>query len=197
MDVARPQNGPRPAPAAAQYLAFALAGDRYALDIRHIREILELQPMTVVPSAPPWIRGVMNLRGTVVPVVALAVKLGLATAAGEPPAARPAIVVVDVELDDQPTALGLLVDGVDEVLTLSAEEMTPPPGFGTLLPADYLLGIARVGDDLAIVLDADRVLAPEELLTAAALAEAEAEAEAEGGEKGDAEATEDEGDAAG
>lgn len=146
------------------YLTFLLAGEEYAVRVRQAREILEYQPVTTVPTTPGWIRGVMNLRGGVVPVVDLAVKFGL------PPTAvtkRTCIVVVEVDLEGEAAVMGVMADAVSQVLDLKPESIEKPPAFGTRVHVDYLVGMTRVGERLALVLDVDRVLSAEELMAAA------------------------------
>ena len=162
--------------AAEQFLTFSLAGDEYALGFLEVREILELQLLTPVLSTPPWIRGVMNLRGSVVAVVDLALKLGLAP--GGALAERPCIVIVETDFGGEPIPLGLVVDSVTAVVDLDAARLAPPPGFGTLVPTESLRGISRVGDRLVLVLEPGRLLAPTALAVAAAV---EGEGPAAGG----------------
>ena len=160
---------------AQQVLTFHIAGDTYAIDILRVREIVECQTVTRVPSAPVWIRGVVNLRGNVVPVLDLAVKLGLpTTTAGR----RTCIVLVEVELHGEETVLGILADAVDQVVDLSPADVAPPPPFGARVHPDYLLGMAKLDSRLALLLDIDRVLTTDELLRVEDLAgERSAEAE--------------------
>jgi purine-binding chemotaxis protein CheW len=171
----------------AQYLTFHLGEEEYAVGILRVREILEYRSVTRVPLTPPWIRGVLNLRGSVVPVIDLAAKLGLApTAAGR----RTCIVLVEVlEAADGPeaggredflagpereaTVLGILVDAVRQVVELLPGDVEPLPSFGTPVRIEYLLGMAKlkVDDGFALLLDLDRVLSTEELLRVQTLPE--------------------------
>lgn len=148
------------APAGGQYLTFRLHGERFAADILQVREILELAAITRVPKTPPWVHGVMNLRGTVVPVIDLAAKLGLPACA---PTRHTCIVVTDVDPRDTSTVLGLLVDRVEEVLDVADDRVQPPPDFGTTVHPSYLEGLAETGDGLALVVDLLRVLSAPEL----------------------------------
>src|SRR5206468_11896814 len=111
-----------------QYLGFHVAGEEYAIGILRVREILEYDVVTKVPTTPPSIRGVINLRGSVVPVVDLAVKLGLPEIAVTK---RTCIVVVEVNLSGERTVMGVLADSVSQVIDLPASEVQPPPTFGT------------------------------------------------------------------
>lgn len=146
-----------------QYLGFHLAGEECAIAILRVREILEYETVTRVPGTPPWVRGVMNLRGSVVPVIDLSAKLGLAAAAVTK---RTCIVVCEVDLDGERVAMGVMADSVTQVLELSAADVEPPPAFGTAVRVDYLLGLGRVGDRFVLLLDVDRVLSAAELLRA-------------------------------
>ena len=149
----------------SQYLSFYLAGEEYAIGILQAKEILEYDTLTRVPQTPPAIRGVINLRGSVVPVVDLAVKFGL------PPTAiskRTCIVIVEVDLAGQRTVMGLLADAVSQVMDLAPTDIEPPPPFGTAVRVDYLQGMGKVGKKFVLLLDVDRVLAAPELQAVAA-----------------------------
>ena len=146
---------------AQQVLTFHIGGDTYAIDILRVREIVEYQTVTRVPTAPAWIRGVVNLRGSVVPALDLAVKLGLP---GAPVGRRTCIVLVEVELQGEETVLGIIADAVDQVVDLSPADVQPPPSFGARVHPDYLLGLAKLDFRLALLLDIDRILTTDELL---------------------------------
>jgi purine-binding chemotaxis protein CheW len=156
-----------------QYLCFRLAGEECAIGILRVREIIEYDTVTKVPAMPPWVRGVMNLRGGVVPVIDLTVKFGLPES---PVTKRTCIVIVEVELDGEPAVMGIVVDTVSQVLELSLADIVPPPAFGTSVRVDYLLGLGKFGDRFVLLLDIDRVLSAAELLKAASLESQEAEA---------------------
>jgi len=148
------------------YLAFRLAGEVYAIDILRIREIIEYHPPTAVPMMPPAVRGVINLRGAVVPVVDLAVRFGLAaTGVGK----RTCIVIVEVQHGGATHVLGLMVDGVNAVLEISAGDIEPPPSFGTRANAEFIEGMARVNGRFVILLDIARVLSIDEMAAVGAL----------------------------
>jgi purine-binding chemotaxis protein CheW len=155
---------------AAQYLTFLLAGDEYAVSILKVKEIIEYQAPTRVPSTPPWIRGVINLRGSVVPVVDLGLKFGLAP--GDVTRLT-CIVIVEVSIEDRPTVMGVLADAVSQVVAVAASDVEAPPCFGTRVRVDYLLGMARGGRGFVLLLDIDRVLAATEILAAVQDAEPE------------------------
>ncbi|MFL5351031.1 chemotaxis protein CheW [Archangium sp.] len=145
----------------AQYLGFSLAGETYAIELLRIREIIEHVPITRVPGMPPAVLGVINLRGRVVPVVDLAVKMGM----GPRPITRwTCFVIVEALMDGERTALGLLADSVSEVLDLGPDDIEPPPTFGTRAPVDYLRGLGRREQRFILLLDLDRMLSADELL---------------------------------
>ncbi|ATB32906.1 chemotaxis protein CheW [Melittangium boletus] len=153
--------------AATQYLSFILAGQEYALGILRVKEIIEYDTVTPVPGAPVWVRGVFNLRGSVVPVVDLTIKLGL------PPATltrRSCIVVVEVRLGGEEIVLGLLADAIGQVIDLGPEDVAAPPAFGTPVHADYLVGMGRVAASrhFVLLLDIDKVLSTQEIVLATA-----------------------------
>lgn len=168
---------PSPAPTVTQYLTFLVAGDEYAVDILKVREILELGQVTKVPSMPAWIRGVVNLRGAVVPLVDLAAKFGLpATTPGK----RTAVVVVEIALAGRLTVMGAVVDSVRQVLDLTPGQVEPPPPFGTQIRVEFLRGMTETDGKFILLLDADAVLSVDELLMAEEVAQ---EAGQEGGDR--------------
>ena len=142
-----------------QYLAFVLAGGDYAVGILKVKEILQYEGVTHVPSTPRSIRGVINLRGSVVPVVDLAVKFGLPEA---PVTNRTCVLVVDTLFDGVPAVVGLMSDAVSEVIDLGADDVEQPPSFGTHVKVDYLHGVGKVGKRFVLLLDIDRVLSADE-----------------------------------
>jgi purine-binding chemotaxis protein CheW len=146
-----------------QVLTFSLAGEEYAIGILRVREILEYDTLTKVPQTPPCIRGVINLRGSVVPVVDLAVKFGLAET---PITKRTCIVIVEVDLEGTQMVMGVMADGVSQVRDLAPAELLPPPAFGTRVRVDYLRGMGKIGKKFVLLLDVDRVLAAPELRAA-------------------------------
>lgn len=144
----------------AQYLGFYIAGEEYAIGILRVREILEYDTLTKVPTTPPSIRGVINLRGSVVPVVDLAVKLGLPESVISK---RTCIVVVEMDLDGERTVMGVLADAVTQVIDLPVSDVEPPPPFGTRMRVDCLLGMGRAGRKFVLLLDIDKLLSLDEL----------------------------------
>lgn len=138
-----------------QFLSFTLAGSDYAVGILQVKEILQFEVVTRVPSVPPSIRGVINLRGAVVPVVDLAVKFGLPETAVTK---RTCILIVEAAMGEERTVVGLMADAVREVLELGPEEIEPPPSFGTQVRVDYLVGMGKAGKGFVLLLDLDRVI---------------------------------------
>lgn len=150
-----------------QYLSFRLAGGDYAVPILKVREILQVDAITPVPGTPPSIRGVINLRGSVVPVIDLAAKFGLAATA----ATRwTCILVIEISRGDGHTILGILADAVSEVIALGPEDVEEPPSFGTGVRLDYLLGMGKVERSFVLLLDIERVLSADEKELAPAVA---------------------------
>ena len=153
---------------AAQYLTFSLGEAEYAVELSHVREIVEFVAPVPVPSAPASIRGVINLRGTILPVADLAAKFGLPHA---PETKRACIAVVDVA-GWASLPVGIIADTVNDIVEIGAADIDPPPAFGLKIRLDFLRGVGRAGDKLYFVLDIDRVLSPEELTVAADAAHA-------------------------
>jgi purine-binding chemotaxis protein CheW len=146
-----------------QHLTFMLGGEMFAMAILSIREIIEYTNLTEVPMMPPYIRGVINLRGSVVPVTDLLVRFGKPPA---PVTKRTCIVIVEVEGKDGPQTVGVVVDAVNEVLDLAAEDVEPPPAFGANIRTDFIRGMGRVQGKFVILLDVDHVMATDELRVA-------------------------------
>lgn len=149
---------------ANQYLSFSVAGNDYGLPILKVREILPFEGATPVPGTPPSIRGVVNVRGAVVPVVDLAVKFGRAATEASK---RTCVLVVEAASGGEPLTVGLLAAGVNEVVELAAADVEPPPAFGTGVRVDYLLGLGKVPAGFVLLLDLDRVLSAAEAAAAA------------------------------
>lgn len=150
---------------AGQYLTFSLAGETFGLGILSVREIIELPTVTPVPLTPPWVLGVINLRGSVVPVIDLAVKFGHRPTELT---RRCCIVIVEVRLHTELSLMGILVEAVSQVVELDAQDISPPPAFGSATDLGYLVGIGRASP-FTLLLDPERVLAADELLRVAPL----------------------------
>ncbi len=141
---------------AGKFLTVVLDNEAYGIAVLKVREIIRMQKITPVPQMPEFVKGVINLRGRVIPVVDLRVKFGLRAEFGE----RTCIVVVQVTLPSSVVQMGLIVDSVEEVVSLTPAEIEPTPDFGTRIDTTYILGMAKVKEVVKTLLDIDRVVAP-------------------------------------
>lgn len=146
---------------AGQYLTFVLGGEVFALGILAIKEIIEYSDLTTVPMTPEYVRGVINLRGAVVPVLDLLVRFARQPS---PVTKRTCIVIVEINAGGERHDIGLVVDAVNAVLDIPAGDIEPPPGFGATVRTEYIQGMAKVNNRFVILLDVDQALAAEELL---------------------------------
>lgn len=144
----------------AQYLTFMLGGEMFAIGILNIKEIIEYGQPTEVPMMPDYVRGVINLRGRVVPVIDLLPRFGRSAS---PVSKRTCIVIIDVETDGERQDIGVVVDAVSEVLQIPASEIEPPPAFGARIRADFIAGMGKINNKFVILLNVDKVLSVEEL----------------------------------
>ena len=156
-----------------QYLSFYLGGEEYAVEILRIREVVEYERLTPVPTTPDWVRGVMNLRGTVVPVLDLARKL---IDLGTEVAKTTCIVIFDVDHEGELAAMGVMIDAVGRVLELAEEQVQEPPAVGCPVRIDLLEGMGMVDDRPIPILDIQRVLTEKELGEVAVGVDAESDA---------------------
>ena len=145
---------------AGKYLTFQLSNEEFGIRVLKVREIMGIQEITAVPQTPAHIKGVINLRGKVVPVVDLRLKFGLAAADYTQ---RTCIIVTQVQGESGPVMMGIVVDGVSEVLNLTGAEIEDTPDFGEEISGRYLLGMAKVKGKVKILLDIDRVLSTQDL----------------------------------
>src|SRR5438270_9759364 len=145
---------------AGKYLTFRLANEEFGIKVLKVREIMGLQEITAVPQTPGYVKGVINLRGKVVPVVDLRLKFSLPAAEYTQ---RTCIIVTQVQGESAPIMVGIVVDGVSEVLNLTGPEIEDTPDFGEEVSTGYLLGMAKVKDKVKILLDIDKVLSSQEL----------------------------------
>ena len=161
MEITREQASSAKDQAVQQYLTFLIGGEEYAVSLLKVKEIIEYDVVTKVPKTPEWVRGVINLRGSVVPVVDLAVKFRQdPSVIGK----LSCIVIAEVECEGEATVMGVMADAVSQVIDLKPEEIQPPPAFGTRVKVDYLLGMARAGKKFCLILDTEKVLSTDELL---------------------------------
>ena len=140
---------------ATQYLTFQLAGEEYAIGSLQVKEIIPYITLTTVPQTPASIRGVINLRGSVVPVIDIAVKLGLRPM---PVTARSCVVIVETKCAGTGLIMGIVADSVSQVIDLPPQEISPTPPFGPQIQIDLLRGMGRSGKKFVLVLDIDKVL---------------------------------------
>jgi len=143
-----------------QFLTFMLASEMFAIDILGIKEIIEYGDITVVPKMPKFVRGVINLRGAVVPVIDLSARFGRPTS---PISRRTCIVIVEVDGEGERHDIGAMVDAVSAVLEIPESEIEPPPSFGTKIRPDFISGMGKVKDKFVIILDASKVLSIDEM----------------------------------
>ena len=143
-----------------KYLTFTLAEEEYGIGILKIKEIIGMLPITPVPRTPPFVKGVINLRGKVIPIIDLRLKFGMEEIDYTD---RTCIIVVEIEGESGTILMGIVVDTVSEVLNIKAEDIEDTPAFGTDLNTDYILGIAKMEGGVKILLDIDRVLNTEEI----------------------------------
>ena len=144
----------------AQYLTFMLGAEVFAIGILSIKEIIEYGHLTTVPMMPHCIRGVINLRGAVVPVIDLSARFGRKPSAMT---RRTCIVIIEVNADAQRQVVGVIVDAVNEVLEIAAADIEPAPSFGTYIRTDFIRGMGKIDARFVIILDVDRVLSVEDL----------------------------------
>ena len=143
-----------------QYLAFGLGGESFAMEIEYVREVIQYGELTQVPLLPPFIRGVINLRGAMVPVLDLSVRFGRGATEIE---LRSCVIILEIPSGDGAVPMGVIVDNVSEVLELGASEIEPPPSFGKDSRAEFLNGVGKVGERFVILLDVKHVLSLDEL----------------------------------
>jgi purine-binding chemotaxis protein CheW len=139
----------------SQYLTFQLAGEEYGLDIMQVREIIEFGTLTRVPHTPPAVRGVINLRGSVVPVIDLTLKF---TGEQTTITRRSCIIIAEAVLGGERVVTGVIADAVSKVVELTDDEILPAPAFGAGVRVEYLLGMGRAGAKFLLLLDMDKVL---------------------------------------
>lgn len=150
----------------SQYLTFLLGGEMFAIDILNIKEIIEYGTLTTVPMMPEFIRGVINLRGAVVPVVDLSVRFGRKSAEATK---RTCVVILEIEAEGGRQDVGVVVDSVSEVLEIPRSEIEPAPSFGANIRADFIQGMGKINGQFVVILNAGCVLSVDEM---AALAQA-------------------------
>lgn len=143
-----------------KYLTFSLAGEEYGIGILKVKEIIGMMAVTTVPRTPPHVKGVINLRGKVIPVVDLRLKFGMEAMAYTE---RTCIVVVEIGDRGRSILIGIVVDSVSEVLNIKSGDIEDTPTFGAKLETDYILGMAKINGGVKILLDIDKVLGSDEI----------------------------------
>ena len=159
----------------SQYLTFLLGGEMFAIPILNIKEIIEYGSLTTVPMMPEFIRGVINLRGSVVPVVDLAVRFGRKIT---PVTKRTCIVIIEVESEGDRQDVGVVVDSVNEVLEIPLTEIEQAPSFGAKIRADFIQAMGKIAGKFVIILDVNHVLSIDEMAMLSQVGSAEQEATA-------------------
>lgn len=145
---------------AGQFLTFRLAEEVYGVDIRKVREVLEYTSITAVPKTPGFMKGVINLRGGVVPVVDLRLKFGMDE---KEKTVNTCIIIVDVKTDDEEILLGAIADSVSEVVNLSGDEMEDTPSIGMSLRVDFIRCMGKIHGEFCMILDIDQIFSAEEM----------------------------------
>ena len=143
-----------------QYLTFKLNDEVFALDVAKVREILEVTNITKVPQTPDFMRGVINLRGSVVPVIDMRLKFGMSRTEQT---VNTCIIVVEVDLDGDTTILGALADSVQEVVELEPDRIEPAPHIGVKLNTEFIRGMGKIDDHFVMILEIDKLFSSEEL----------------------------------
>lgn len=158
---------------AQQYLTFQLSGEMFAVGILNVREIIEYGNLTQIPMMPSFIRGVINLRGAVVPVVDLAARFGGKVSEVQ---RRTCIVIVEITQEESKHDIGIMVDAVSEVLEIQDGDIEPPPSFGAKIRADFIAGMGKVAGKFVIILEIQRVLSVDEMAVLADVGQASTDA---------------------
>jgi purine-binding chemotaxis protein CheW len=145
---------------AGKYLTFKLADEEYGLEILKVQEIIQMQAVTKVPRTPDYVRGVINLRGKVIPVVDLRKKFSLDTTKDTE---KTCIIVVQITSDAGVVVMGIIIDEVKEVLDIKAENIEETPSFGASINTEFILGMGKIGNSVKILLDIDKVMSAQDV----------------------------------
>jgi purine-binding chemotaxis protein CheW len=146
---------------ARQFLTFMLDGELFGISILEVKEIIEYVDITEVPMMPPCVRGVINVRGAVVPVMDVVVRFGRpATAVSK----KTCIVIIEMPGQDGHVMLGMLVDAVNAVLDISADDIEPPPAFGARMRNDFIAGMAKVDGKFVVLLNSEKVMSEDDIV---------------------------------
>ena len=150
-----------------KYLTFLLGNEEYGLEILKVHQIIQMQEVTRVPRTPGYVRGVINLRGRVIPVIDLRIKFGME---GVDDTEKSCIIVVQIEHEGHAVTMGVIIDEVREVLEIPADAIEETPSFGDDVDTGFIMGMGKVGDKVKMLLDIDKVLSATELQSLATLA---------------------------
>ena len=154
--------------ASSQYLTFSLANEEYGVEILRVQEIKGWTPVTQIPNAPSFLKGVLNLRGTIVPIVDLRMRFNLEQIEYTP---TTVVIVLSLFTEGRERTFGIVVDAVSDVLNIATADIRPKPDFGTVVDADFINGLATVDEQMVMLLDIDRLLRPDELNVVSAIDE--------------------------
>jgi len=143
-----------------KYLTFSMAGEEYGIGILKVKEIVGMMPVTTVPQTPDFVKGVINLRGKVIPVIDLRLRFGMEEKTYNE---RTCIIVVEIASPSGTVLIGIVVDSVSEVLNVKTEDIEDTPTFGTRVDTGYIMGMAKMDGDIKILLDIDKVLNEQEI----------------------------------
>ncbi|OOZ38585.1 chemotaxis protein CheW [Solemya pervernicosa gill symbiont] len=155
-----------------QYLTFVLGEESYGVDILRVQEIKGWTPVTRIPNSPDYLRGVLNLRGTIVPIIDLRMRFNMDNVEYTPVTV---VIVVSVRSETRERIIGMVVDAVSDVLSVSAEDIRETPDFGGAVSTEYIRGLASVADQMVMLLDIDKMLTEGELKSLAAVSDVVAE----------------------
>ena len=144
-----------------QLFTFMLSNEIYGIEISKVREVMDFKKITIVPKTPDFMKGVINLRGGVVPVIDLRLKFGMEETEKT---VDTCIIIVDISVDGEQTFIGALADSVKEVITLEAENIEPAPKIGTKLDTDFIKGMGKLNEEFVIVLDIEKIFTTDELI---------------------------------
>lgn len=151
---------------AGKYLTFKLDVEEFGIEILKVQEIIKMMEITRVPRTPSYVRGVLNLRGKVIPVIDLRLKFEMETKENTE---KTCIIIVSVQRADRSVVMGIIVDEVSEVLDVAGESIEPPPQFGGIVDTSFILGMGKVGDRVVTLMDVDKVLSGDEVAAVASV----------------------------
>ena len=145
----------------SSYLTFKLGEETFAANVSKVLNILEMIKITKVPKAPPYMKGVINLRGSVLPLIDTRIKFGMSETEFS---TNTCILVLDLYLNDESVKVGALVDSVQEVIEISADQVQPPPSIGTKFKSDFIEGMAKAGEEFIMLLDVEQIFSTDEIV---------------------------------